>query len=88
MSLAIFVNKADFDKTSAIFLKLEALCVSVVERDELYIFLPLGGKLIPALKLLAENGISYELKDPTSTNDQISTTIKKSGDQSDFSSRN
>lgn len=62
MSLVICVNKASIDKTPDFHSHVLNLCSDVMEKDDLFIYVPIGGKLVEIIKLLTQHSIKFDLK--------------------------
>ena len=62
MGFVIYVPMREHAKASSLNDQALVLCESILERDGHYLYIPLSGKLINVLRILAENNISYEIK--------------------------
>ena len=62
MGFVIYVPMKESANGSSMNDQALALCEGILERDGYYLYIPLSGKLIDVLRILAENNISYEIK--------------------------
>ena len=61
MSLVIEVSKPEALKVSELNGKVSFLCDKIIEQNDNFIYVPLGGKVIDVLKIFMQNDINYQL---------------------------
>ena len=62
MGLVIEVSKLEALKVSEVNGKVSLLCEKIVDQNDNFIYIPIGGKVIDVLKIFQQNNINYQLK--------------------------